>query len=245
MVLEFQRAHGMRNALDGVRLSVGVIVHGVDAPLVARAVMLGMEDAVHHRIAHVQVRRSHVDFGAQSSRAIWKLAGPHALEQVQVLLDRTVAIRAVLAGLSQAAAILAHFLGRQIVHISVTGSNQLHGPLIELIEVVGCIVKPVPLEAEPAHIFHDRVDVLGLFLLRIGVVEAQIRLAAELVGQSEVEADCLGVPDVQVAVRLRRKARLDGGIAELFCPDIFDELVAYEIRRSGRGLCGSSGTFGI
>ncbi len=42
----------------------------------------------------------------------------------------------------------------------------------------------------------------------IGVVEAEIGLAFELVGQAEVQTDCLGVSNVQVAVRFRRKARL-------------------------------------
>ena len=100
-------------------------------------------------------------------------------------------------------------------------------------------MEPVPLEAEPAHVLHDGIDVLGLFLLRIGVVEAQIGLAAELVGQSEIEANRLGVPDVQVAVRLGREARLYGGVAELLRPDILDEHVAYEVGRSARGVGGS------
>ena len=42
----------------------------------------------------------------------------------------------------------------------------------------------------------------------IGVVEAQIGLAAELRGQAEIEADGFGVADVQIAVGLRRKARV-------------------------------------
>ena len=48
-----------------------------------------------------------------------------------------------------------------------------------------------------------------LFLGRVGVVEAQVALAAELVGEAEVQADGLGVADVQVAVGLGRKAGVD------------------------------------
>src|ERR1039458_10587294 len=59
----------MRDALDGVGLAVREIVHRIDAPLVARAVMFGVQNAVHHRIAHVQVLRSHIDLGAQGTRA--------------------------------------------------------------------------------------------------------------------------------------------------------------------------------
>ena len=47
------------------RLAVREVVHRIDAPLVAGAVMLGVQDAVHHRVAHVQIGRGHVDLGAQ------------------------------------------------------------------------------------------------------------------------------------------------------------------------------------
>jgi hypothetical protein len=47
------------------------------------------------------------------------------------------------------------------------------------------------------------VDVLLLLLGRVGVVEAQITAAAELLATPEVEADRLGVADVQVAVWAR------------------------------------------
>ena len=95
---------------DRIRLAVREIVHRIDAPLVAGAVMLGVQDAVHDGIAQVQVRRRHVDLGPQRARAVGKFAGLHALEQVQVLFDGAVAIRALLAGLGQRAALLANFI---------------------------------------------------------------------------------------------------------------------------------------
>ncbi len=140
-----------------------------------------MQDAIHHRIAHVQVRRRHVDLGAQRARAVGKFARAHALEQVEVLFDRAIAIRAVFARLGQRAAILAHLFGAQIVDIRFARLDQLHRPGIELVEVVGGVEHPIaPVDAQPAHVVDDRVDVLLLFLLGIGVVEAQIGLAAEL-----------------------------------------------------------------
>ena len=129
-------------------------------------------------------------------------------KQIQILFHRAIAIRAVFARLGQRAAILANFLGRQIVDVSLAILDQLDRPLVELIEIIRSVEEPVPVEAEPLHVGLDRVDVLGLFLLGIGVVEAQIRVSAEFVGQSEVEADRLGVADVQIAVGLGRKARL-------------------------------------
>src|SRR5260370_319271 len=64
MIFEFERANGVRDMLDGIGLPVREVVHGIDAPLAAGAVVLGVQDAVHDRIAHVEVRRRHVDLGA-------------------------------------------------------------------------------------------------------------------------------------------------------------------------------------
>ena len=66
-----------------------------------------------------------------------------------------------------------------------------------------------PVESEPAHVGLDRVDVLLLLLDGVRVVEAQVAAAAELLGDAEVQADRLGVPDVEVAVGLGREARDD------------------------------------
>ena len=70
-------------------------------------------------------------------------------------------------------------------------------------------------------------------LLGIGVVEAQVGLAAELGGQAEVEADGLGVADVQIAVRLGRKARVHAALV-LVGLQVVEDDVADEIRGAGR-----------
>ena len=86
-----------------------------------------------------------------------------------------------------------------------------------------------PVEAEPAHVALDGVDVLLLLLGRIGVVEAQVAAAAELLRDAEVEADRLGVADVQIAVGLGRKARDDascaGPASRSACDDVADEIL--------------------
>ena len=107
----------------------------------------------------------HVDLGAQRARAVRKLAGLHALEQIQVLFDGAVAVGALLARLGQRAAVLAHFLGGQIAHVGLAGADQLHGPFVQLAEIVGGVEEAVfPVEAQPADVVHDGIDVLGLFL---------------------------------------------------------------------------------
>ena len=122
--------------LERVGLAVGAVVGRIDAPLVARAVVRGVQDAVHDRVAHVEVGRGHVDLRPQRARAVGKLAGPHPPEQVEVLLDRAVAVGAVAARLGERAAVLADLVGRQVADVGLAGLDQLLGPLVELLEVV-------------------------------------------------------------------------------------------------------------
>ena len=68
----------------------------------------------------------------------------------------------------------------------------------------------------------------------VGVVEAQVGLAAELGGEAEVQADRLGVADVQIAVGLGRKARMHAA-AELVGLQIVEDDVADEVRGRAAG----------
>ena len=82
VIFEFQRTDRMRDSLDRIRLPVGEVVSRINAPFVARAVMRRVKDSVHDRIAHVQVRRGHVDLRPQGSGAIGKFSRLHALKQI-------------------------------------------------------------------------------------------------------------------------------------------------------------------
>ena len=119
MILELERAERMRDALERVRQRVREVVHRVDAPGVAGAVMRRVADPVERRIAHVEVRRRHVDLRAQHVRAVGELAGAHPREQIEVLLDRPIAVRAVAARLGQRAAIGADLVGVQAVDVGL------------------------------------------------------------------------------------------------------------------------------
>ena len=228
MVLEFQRAERMRHALDAIGQAVRPVVRRVDAPLVARAVVVRMPDAVHHRVAQVHVGRAHVDLRAQYVRAVRMFAVAHLGEQAPAFGRSAVAVGRIAAGLGERAAIRAQLVGRLRVDIGMAALDQRLRELIQPVEIVGrvVLVRP-PLEAEPAHRLLDRVDILLLFLRRVGVVEAQVAAPAVLGGEAEVEADRLRMPEMKIAVRLGRKARhhrlvLAGG--EIRLDDLTDEV---------------------
>ena len=219
VILVLERADRVRDPLDRVRERMRVVVHRVDAPGVAGAVVRGVADPVERRVAHVEVRRRHVDLRAQHVRAVRELVGAHPREQIEVLLDRSIAIRAVLPRLGQRAAVRADLVGAQAVDVGLALLDQLDGELIEPLEVVRRVELGAPREAEPRDVLLDRVDVLDVFLRRVGVVEAQVADAAALGGDPEVQADRLRVADVQVAVRLRRKPRRDAAVVPCLSPD--------------------------
>ena len=131
---------------------------------------------------------------------------------------------------------LANLVGREVVDVRLAGLDEMDGPLVELVEVVGREVEMLaPVEPEPANIRFDRVDVLLLFLDRVRVVEPQMTATTELGSDAEVEADRFRVPDVQVAVRLRREAcddRLVPAFAQVSRDDVADEVAAF-----GSGWC--------
>src|SRR5882672_7270830 len=110
--------------------------------------------------------------------------------------------------IGQRAAMLADFFRRQIVDIGLAVFNQLDRPFIKLIEIIGGVEETIPMEAEPLYVGLDGINVFGFFFRRIRIVEAEIGFAAELVGEAEVEADGLGMADVQVSVGLGWEARL-------------------------------------
>jgi len=211
--VELQRADAVGDMLDGVGLAVGVVVHGVDAPAVARAVVVGMEDAVHDGVAEHHVGVGHVDFGAEHLGAVGELAVAHAAEEVEVLLGGAVAEGAVGAGGGDGAAAGAYLVERLVVDIGQTFLYQQAGPFVELLEIVGGVVDFGPVETEPADVLLYGVDILGVLLDGVGVVEAEVGAAAIFLGEAEVDADALGVADVEVAVGLGREAGLHGGAA--------------------------------
>ena len=235
VILELERAERVRDVLDRIRDGMRVVVHRVDAPRVTGAMVGGVPDAVDHGVAQVQVRRRHVDLRAEHFRAVLELALPHPFEQVEALRGRPAPPRALPARLGQRAAVLADLVGRQLVHVGLVVANQAQRVLVDLLEVIGGVEEALaPVESEPVDALDDRVHVLDVFLGRIGVVEAQVARAAELLRDAEVQADGLGVPDVEIAVGLGGKSRGDAVVlpgSEVVRHDLSDEIERRRCRR--------------
>ena len=209
VVLELQRADRVRDALDRVRLAVREVVHRVDAPRVARAVVRGLADPVQRGSRRLMFGEAMSIF-ARSTRA----PSANSPARMRAKRSRFSSTERSRYGLSRPGSVSVPRCSRissarQVVDVGLALPDQLHGPVVELLEVVRGVVEVLaPVEAEPAHVALDRVDVLDVLLGRVGVVEAQVAARRRSSrGEAEVEADRLGVADVQVAVRLGREAR--------------------------------------
>ena len=143
MLLELQRTERVRNALNRIREWMGKVVHRIDAPRIARPMMRHMGNAVDHGIAHDEIRRRHIDLGAQNARSVRKLPRTHAREEIQILLDRTPAMRTLHTGLGQRTAVGTDLLRREIIHIGKPLLNQLDCIFIQLLKIVRGIESPI------------------------------------------------------------------------------------------------------
>lgn len=84
-----------------------------------------------------------------------------------------------------------------------------------------------PVKTQPTHVFLDGIHVFSGFLARIGVVKAEMTNPVVLLGNAEVQADGLGMADVEEAVGLRWKSGDDVAVLagfEVFGDDLADEV---------------------
>ena len=233
-VLELQRAQRARDPLDGVAEAMREVIQRVDAPVVTTTIVMRMPDADQQWIAHDHVDVRQVDLGAQYVRAVGEFTGAHATQQVEVFLDRAIAIGARRAGRVHGATSRADFFFVLRVDVRLALQHQRFGDVVQLLEIVRRVEQVVPLKAQPLHVALNRLHVLHVFRGRVRVVETQVAGAAELPGDAEVQADRLGMPHVQKAVRLRREPR-GGRPTEMTIGDIVGHHLANEVATRGGG----------
>jgi len=110
----------------------------------------------------------------------------HRFEKLHVFFDAAIAVGAVHAGLFQRTAIGAHVVGILTVYIGFALFDEVDGVGVELVEVIRRKRVAVPVETQPFDIAPYRVDVFDAFLLRVGVVEAQVAVTVIVARDSEI-----------------------------------------------------------
>ena len=189
--------------------------------------MRGVLDAVEKRIAEHHIGMGHIDLRPEDLLAVGIFAVPHLPEKLQVLLHAAVPPGALDTGLVNCSPAFGNLFLALVVNVCEASLYELFGPLVKLVEIVGCIALLLPLETHPAYIFLNRVHILDILLDRIGVVIAEIGLSAILGGESEIDAQALGVAEVQIAVGFGRETgqnRIHFSAFEVFFNDFLKEI---------------------
>ena len=197
-------------ALEEVALSVSEIIHRVDFPISAGAVMGSLDYAIHDGVAEVHVRRSHVDFCAKHSGAFVKLSFVHAFEEIEILLYRPIAVRRRGAGSGGCAFLCGNLFGCLVVDICFPFFDHAYCQIIELGEIIGGIsLVLTPVKAEPMDVFTDGVDIFCVLLYGVGVIETQEAFAAEFFSGTKIHTYGFCVADMEIAVGFGRKTGLE------------------------------------
>src|ERR1700741_926591 len=124
MILKLPRAEGMGNGLDGVGLAVCKVVAWIDAPGGSGSRVSGMQNAVEHRIAQIDVSGRHIDLRTQHPSPVWKLARAHAAEEIKIVLNTALTPGAVASGGGQSATRDANFVRRLIINVGLTRADE-------------------------------------------------------------------------------------------------------------------------
>ena len=111
--------------------------------------------------------------------------------------------------LGQGSARFADLVSGLVIHISFPFLNQQRRHDCTSLQNNRTRTALFPIESEPLHVLLNGVNILNVFLHRVRIIEPQVRPSAEFIGQCEIDPYGLGMSNMQVAVRLRRKAGND------------------------------------
>ena len=226
----FKGTEGMGNALDSILNRVRKVIHGIDAPFVALVVMGAVQNPVKCGVAHIDVRRSHIDFRTEGAASVRKLAFFHAAEQVKVLLNAAAAVGTVNAGFGQRAAVFADFILVKITDICLAVFDEFYRKFVTFVEIIAAVAELIPIEAQPTDILFDCINKFDILLGRIGIVIAKIAFAAEAFGCCKIYPKSLCVADMKITVRLGREARFNNGAAlHILKNELLDEIAGFKV----------------
>ena len=160
------------NTLEVVALTVRKVVHRIYLPLVASAVVWVVYNAIDDRVAEVHIRACHINLGTKHHSTLLNLAICHLHKEVEVLLNRAVAVWALCTRLCRSTLLCSNLLGCLLINIRLTLLDKTDGKVPKLLEVVRSVILLAPLEAKPLNILLDSLYILHILLRRVCVVEA-------------------------------------------------------------------------
>ena len=132
------------------------IIHRIYIPLGAGTMMWMLDDTIHDRIAEMHVGRRHIYLRTEHTRTLIKLTCIHPFKQIKIFLHRAATIRAFHSRHCGTPLLFGYLFRCLVIYISLTLFNQAHSQIIELREIVTCVIFTVsPIKSEPMYILAD------------------------------------------------------------------------------------------
>ena len=207
VVFKLKSTNGVCDTLDGIGDRVGEIIHRVDAPLVSCPWMLCVFYSIEGRVSHIDVGGCHIDLCSESVLSLREFTVLHSQKEIHVLFDGSIPIRGILSRLCKCSSVFLHLFRRKRVYICLTFTDEIKSDFIKLIVVIRSIILMfAPVETQPVDIVLYGIDIFHIFLGGVCVIKPKVTDAFILLCQAEVKANALDVSNVEIAVRLRRKA---------------------------------------
>ena len=190
-----------------------------------------MKNTIDRRITHVHIGRTHIYFRAKRFGAVGEFAVLHSFKKVKIFLNGAIAIRRVLSGLRKRASVFTELLRRKIADICLAGFDKLYGILVICVEIIRAVENTAVRRcAEPFKILSYTVYEFIAFFYGVCVVIAKVELSAVFFCGLVVYPDRLCASYMKIAVRLRRKTRVDfkvGIVSQIFIYNIVNKIILY------------------
>jgi hypothetical protein len=210
VVGKLDRTHGMGNTLQSILNGMSEIVKRIYAPSISLSVVGHVTDTENSRVTHNKIGRSHIYLCTESLCAIGEFAVLHTLKQFQILLNASVTPRRFLARLGKGSAVCGHFICGEIAHIGFTLFYKLNCVFIAFSEIIAAVKYAARrLEAQPADIVINTVNVLYVFFSGVGIVITEVEFTVEILCGGSVYPYSLKRADMKITVGLRRKTGMD------------------------------------
>ena len=161
-------------------------------------------------VAHIDVRRCHINLCSQSLRTVGEFAVLHALEELEVFLNASIAVRAVLSGLGKGASVFTHLVCVKVADVSLAVLYKLDCILIALVKIIGAVENATGrLTAKPGEVLENALNVLVILFGRVGIVVTKVEKTAVFFCGHSVNPYSLRRSDMKIAVRLGRESRMN------------------------------------
>ena len=125
---------------------MGEVVHGISIPLISSTDMRDVQYTINQRVAEQHIGMGHIDLGSQYECSWLALSAVHKLKKFQILLNRTIAERAVRTRAGGCTLLLGNHLGTLFIDVSTSLFDEPYGKVPELLEIVAGIIDVGPLE---------------------------------------------------------------------------------------------------